>query len=126
MNIIYYIIPIVFICCNTISVQSINIDYNNSLWSFDYMRDSCKANIDFLETEYRIQNDSTHVKQEFSDFYGQALMTVQTFNGKISEKDHTYLLFRNPIKKLKQSEKLLDKFIIICGFDHNNITAQVA
>ena len=62
--------------------------------------------MDFLEAEHRIQIDSTHVNQKFRDYYGQALMTVQTFNGRILEKDRTGLLFRNPIQKLKQSEEL--------------------
>lgn len=62
--------------------------------------------MDFLEAEHRIQIDSIHVNQKFRDYYGQALMTVQTFNGRILEKDRTGLLFRNPIQKLKQSEEL--------------------
>lgn len=92
--------------CSIIPAQTINIDYNNPLWSFDYMREAWKNNVDFLETEYRMQTDSIHAKQEFRDYYGQALMTVQTFNGRILEKDRTNLFFRNPIRKLKQSENL--------------------
>ena len=70
------------------------------------MREAWKNNMDFLEAEHRIQIDSIHVNQKFRDYYGQALMTVQTFNGRILEKDRTGLLFRNPIQKLKQSEEL--------------------
>lgn len=54
--------------------------------------------MDFLEAEHRIQIDSTHVNQKFRDYYGQALMTVQTFNGRILEKDRTGLLLEIPYK----------------------------
>lgn len=106
MNRFFSLLSIILLYCGTISAQLINIDYNNPLWSFDYMREAWKNNMDFLEAEHRIQIDSTHVNQKFRDYYGQALMTVQTFNGRILEKDRTGLLFRNPIQKLKQSEEL--------------------
>ncbi len=63
------------------------------------MREAWKNNMDFWETEHKIQFDSTHVKTEFRDYYGQALMTVQTFNGRILEKDRTNFLFRSPTQK---------------------------
>lgn len=91
---------------NTIKGQTIN--YNNPLWAFDYMREAWKNNIDFLEAEHKIITDSSFVNRKFRDYYGQALMTVQTFNGKISDKDRTYKDFRNPAIKLKQSENLDD------------------
>lgn len=106
MNRFFSLLSVVLLYCGTISAQLINIDYNNPLWSFDYMRKAWKSNIDFLEAEHRIQMDSTHINQKFRDYYGQALMTIQTFNGRILEKDRTGLLFRNPIQKLKQSEEL--------------------
>lgn len=106
MNRFFSLLSVVLLYCSTISAQLIKIDYNNPLWSFDYMREAWKNNMDFLEAEHRIQIDSTHVNQKFRDYYGQALMTVQTFNGRILEKDRTGLLFRNPIQKLKQSEEL--------------------
>lgn len=102
------ILSVMLLGCNTVFSQSKNIDYSNPLWAFDYMRDAWKANMDFFETECKIQIDSTHVKPEFRDYYGQALMTIQTFNGRIKEKDRTNSLFRNPIQKLKQGEVLSD------------------
>ena len=106
MKYLISLLSILLLCYSTVLAQSINIDYNNPLWAFDYMREAWKNNIDFWEAEHRIQTDSTHVNQQFRDYYGQALMTVQTFNGKILEKDRTSLLFRTPIHKLKQSEEL--------------------
>lgn len=102
------ILSVMLLGCNTVFSQSMNIDYSNPLWAFDYMRDAWKANMDFFETECKIQLDSTHVKSKFRDYYGQALMTVQTFNGRIIEKDRTNSLFCNPTLKLKQSEVMSD------------------
>ena len=84
MNRFFSLLSVVLLYCSTISAQLIKIDYNNPLWSFDYMREAWKNNMDFLEAEHRIQIDSIHVNQKFRDYYGQALMTVQTFN-----KSHT-------------------------------------
>jgi hypothetical protein len=106
MNKFFSLWSIVLFYCGIIAAQSISIDYNNPLWAFDYMREAWKNNMDFWETEHKIQFDSTHVKTEFRDYYGQALMTVQTFNGRILEKDRTNFLFRSPTQKLKQSEML--------------------
>lgn len=114
MNDVFYmrsfvsILSVLLSCCSTISAQSINIDYNNLLWAFDYMRDAWKNNMDFLETEHKMLLDSTHVEVEFRDYYGQALMTVQTFNGRVLEKDRTNSFFRNATQKLEQSEVLSD------------------
>lgn len=86
--------------------KSQTIDYKNPLWAFDYMRAAWENNVDFFEVENVIQMDSSHVDDAFRDYYGQALMTVQTFNGKIVDKDRTNALFRHRTEKLKQSESL--------------------
>lgn len=86
--------------------KSQSINYENPLWAFDYMRNAWKNNIDFLEVEKRIAADSIYVGADFRDYYGQALMTVQTFNGNIKGKNQTNNQFRHSTKKLKESEML--------------------
>ncbi|MBM6657002.1 hypothetical protein H6B28_17420 [Bacteroides mediterraneensis] len=68
MNRFFSLLSVVLLYCSTISAQLIKIDYNNPLWSFDYMREAWKNNMDFLEAEHRIQIDSTHVNQKFRDY----------------------------------------------------------
>lgn len=47
MNRFFSLLSVVLLYCGTISAQLINIDYNNPLWSFDYMREAWKNNMDF-------------------------------------------------------------------------------
>ena len=48
MNRFFSLLSVVLLYCSTISAQLIKIDYNNPLWSFDYMREAWKNNMDFL------------------------------------------------------------------------------
>lgn len=78
--------------------KSQSINYENPLWALDYMRNAWKNNTDFLEVEKRIAADSIYVGADFRDYYGQALMTVQTFNGNIKGKNQTNNQFRHSTK----------------------------
>lgn len=43
MNRSFSLLSVVLLYCSTISAQLIKIDYNNPLWSFDYMREAWKT-----------------------------------------------------------------------------------
>lgn len=92
-----------FIIIAPLRSQSVET-YENPLWAFDLLRQTWEDNGDFYSLEKKLEQDSIHVIPAFRDYYGQALMTVQTFNGNIEGKDQSNISFRNPIKKLKKSE----------------------
>lgn len=92
-----------FIVIAPLRSQSVGT-YENPLWAFDLLRQTWENNGDFYSLEKKLEKDSMHVIPEFRDYYGQALMTVQTFNGNIEGKNQSNISFRNPIKKLKESE----------------------
>lgn len=100
-----FFITLIF-CSYTVQslAQSDNNPPKSPLWAFDMLNDAWEKNQDFFILEKKILKDSTYVIPNFRDYYGQALMTVQTFNGNIKEKDYSNLIFRKPINRIHKNE----------------------
>lgn len=84
--------------------QTSNNIQKNPLWAFDMLNEAWTNNQDFFILEKKLLKDSIYVASDFRDYYGQALMTVQTFNGNIRGKDCSNLVFRKPTNRINKCE----------------------